>query len=83
MADGKKGGAFATQAFPGGSAPIVRLVGPSQVKAMSDLAGRLAALAAKWRPSAPAPARAPRPVTSPPRRPTLTSEPRNASLAAQ
>ena len=48
MADGKKSGALATQAFPEGSAPIVRLVGPSQVKAMSDLAGRLAALAAIW-----------------------------------
>jgi hypothetical protein len=48
MADGKKGGAIAAQGFPEGSSPIVRLVGPSQVKAMSDLAGRLAALAAVW-----------------------------------
>ena len=48
MADGKKGGAIAAQSFPEGSSPIVRLVGPSQVKAMSDLAGRLAALAAVW-----------------------------------
>ena len=48
MADGKRGGAFAAHAFPEGSASIVRLVGPSQVKAMSDLAGRLASLAAVW-----------------------------------
>ena len=48
MADGKKGGAIAAQSFPEGSSSIVRLVGPSQVKAMSDLAGRLAALANVW-----------------------------------
>jgi hypothetical protein len=48
MADGKKSGTRVTQAFPEGSSPIVRLVGLSQVKAMSDLAGRLAALAAVW-----------------------------------
>jgi hypothetical protein len=48
IADGKKGGAIAAQGFPEGSSPIVRLVGPSQVKAMSDLAGRLEALVAVW-----------------------------------
>jgi hypothetical protein len=53
MADGKKGGVIATQAFPEGSAPIVRLVGESQVNEMSLLAGRLAALAPLW-PEAPA-----------------------------
>lgn len=48
MADGKKGGAFATHAFPEGSAPIVRLLGMSQIKGMSDLAGRLTSLASRW-----------------------------------
>ncbi len=48
MADGKKGGPIATQAFPEGSAPIVRLIGMSQVDEMANLSGRLAAIAGKW-----------------------------------
>lgn len=48
MADGKKNGSIASQAFPEGSAPIVRLVGMSQVKQMVALEGRLAALAPLW-----------------------------------
>lgn len=48
MADGKKNGAIASQAFPDGSAPIIRLVGMSQVDQMVALEGRLAALAPLW-----------------------------------
>jgi hypothetical protein len=57
LADGKKGGAIATHAFPEGSAPIVRLVGLSQVEQMVNLEGRLMALAPLW-PDAPAEAKA-------------------------
>jgi len=48
LADGKKGGAIAAQAFPEGSAPLIRLVGLSQVERMVSLEGRLAALAPLW-----------------------------------
>ncbi|MDC3985014.1 hypothetical protein [Polyangium jinanense] len=48
MADGKRGGRIAAIAFPEGSAPITRLVGASQVQAMVDLEGRLAAAQALW-----------------------------------
>jgi hypothetical protein len=48
LADGKKGGAIASQAFPEGSTPLVRLVGMSQVEQMVNLEGRLAALAPLW-----------------------------------
>jgi transcriptional regulator with XRE-family HTH domain len=48
VADGKKGGEIANKAFPGGAAPIVWLVGVSQVNEMSDLAARLASLASVW-----------------------------------
>jgi hypothetical protein len=48
MADGVKGGPIATQAFPEGSAPIIRLLGSSQVNAMVDLEGRLSALLPLW-----------------------------------
>lgn len=48
MADGKRGGRIAGAVFPDGSAPVTRLVGASQVKAMSDLEGRLDAAKALW-----------------------------------
>lgn len=48
LADAKKNGPIASQAFPEGSAPIIRLVGMSQVARMVDLEGRLAALAPLW-----------------------------------
>lgn len=48
VADGKKGGEIATRAFPEGAAPIVWLVGVSQVNEMSDLAARLGTLEASW-----------------------------------
>lgn len=48
LADGKKNGPIASQASPEGSAPIVRLVGMSQVNQMAALEGRLAALAPLW-----------------------------------
>jgi hypothetical protein len=48
MADGKRGGQIASLVYPEGSATIVRLVGASQVQAMRDLEGRLAAAEAFW-----------------------------------
>lgn len=48
IADGKPNGSIEASAFPEGSAPITRLVGASQVKAMVDLEGRLAPLAKLW-----------------------------------
>ncbi|UQA56199.1 hypothetical protein [Polyangium aurulentum] len=48
MADGKRGGHIASLVYPEGSATIVRLVGASQVQAMRDLEGRLAAAEAFW-----------------------------------
>jgi hypothetical protein len=48
MADGKKGGRIATLVFPDGSTPITRLLGDSQIKAMSDLEGRLESAVNLW-----------------------------------
>ena len=48
IVDGKRNGRIASLVFPGGSAPITRLVGASQVEAMIDLEGRLAAAHASW-----------------------------------
>ncbi|MDI1451725.1 hypothetical protein [Polyangium sp. 6x1] len=48
IADGKRNGRIATLVFPEGSAPITRLVGASQVEAMTDLEGRLAAAQSLW-----------------------------------
>ena len=48
MADAKKSGPIATVAFPDGSTPITRLQGESQVAEMTNLVGRLAALASLW-----------------------------------
>lgn len=48
MADGKKGGRIAALVFPDGSATITRLLGDSQIKAMSDLEGRLESAVALW-----------------------------------
>jgi hypothetical protein len=45
IADGRRRGPIAELVLPNGSAPIVRLVGASQVAAMIDLEGRLAASA--------------------------------------
>lgn len=48
IADGKKGGRIAALVFPDGSAPITRLLGDSQIKAMSDLEGRLQSATTLW-----------------------------------
>ncbi|MDI1436399.1 hypothetical protein [Polyangium sorediatum] len=48
IADGKRKGRIASLVFPAGSAPILRLFGASQVEAMIDLEGRLAAAQASW-----------------------------------
>lgn len=48
VADGKKGGEIANKAFPGGAAPIVWLVGVSQLNEMTDLAARLESLTTVW-----------------------------------
>ncbi|MRG91732.1 hypothetical protein [Polyangium spumosum] len=48
IADGRRGGPIATLLFPEGSAPITKLVGASQVKAMVDLEGRLDVAEASW-----------------------------------
>ena len=48
MADGKKGGRIAALVFPDGSSPITRLLGDSQVSAMSDLEGRLESAVTLW-----------------------------------
>ncbi|TKC95845.1 hypothetical protein [Polyangium fumosum] len=48
IADGKRKGRIASLVFPEGSAPIIRLFGASQVEAMIDLEGRLAAAQASW-----------------------------------
>ena len=48
IADGKKGGRIAALVFPEGSASITRLLGDSQIKAMSDLEGRLESATTLW-----------------------------------
>jgi hypothetical protein len=48
IADGKRGGRIATMVLPKGSAAITKLLGPTQVEAMIDLEGRLAAAAPFW-----------------------------------
>jgi len=48
MADGRRGGKIASLVYPEGSATIIRLVGASQVQAMRDLEGRLAAAESVW-----------------------------------
>lgn len=48
MADGKKGGRIAGLVFPEGSTPITRLLGDSQIQAMSDLEGRLQSAISVW-----------------------------------
>ncbi|MDC3957008.1 hypothetical protein [Polyangium jinanense] len=48
IADSKRNGRIASLVFPEGSAPITRLVGPSQVEAMINLEGRLAAAQSLW-----------------------------------
>jgi hypothetical protein len=48
IADGRRGGRIASLLFPEGSGAITRLVGDSQVEAMKDLEGRLAAAAPLW-----------------------------------
>lgn len=48
IADGKKGGRIAALVFPDGSTPITRLLGDSQIKAMSDLEGRLESAMTLW-----------------------------------
>lgn len=46
--DGRRGGRIASQVFPGGSTPITRLQGESQVVAMRDLEARLDAARDIW-----------------------------------
>jgi len=48
IADGKKGGRIGVLVFPEGSTPITRLVGDSQIRAMSDLEGRLQSVETLW-----------------------------------
>ena len=48
IADGKRKGRILSLVFPEGSAPIIRLFGASQVEAMTDLEGRLAAAQSFW-----------------------------------
>ncbi|MDC3953177.1 hypothetical protein [Polyangium jinanense] len=48
IADGRSGGRIAGMVFPEGSGVITRLLGESQVQAMIDLEGRLAAAAPFW-----------------------------------
>ncbi|MDI3284112.1 hypothetical protein [Polyangium sp. 15x6] len=48
IADGKQNGRIASLVFPEGSTPITRLVGFSQVEAMINLEGRLAAAQSLW-----------------------------------
>lgn len=48
IADGKKGGRIHALVFPDGSTPITRLLGDSQIKAMSDLEGRLESAITLW-----------------------------------
>ena len=48
IADGKKGGRIAALVFKDGSAPITRLLGDSQIQAMSDLEGLLDSAVTLW-----------------------------------
>ncbi len=48
IADGKKRGRIAELVFEDGSAPIIRLLGDSQIKAMADLEGRLESAVTIW-----------------------------------
>ena len=48
IADGKKRGRIAALVFEDGSTPIIRLLGDSQIKAMSDLEGRLESAETVW-----------------------------------
>jgi hypothetical protein len=48
IADGQKNGRIAALVFPDGSTTITKLLGDSQIKAMSDLEGRLESFVALW-----------------------------------